>query len=180
MAQNSRGVSPRARYSRSRRRGAGQGRPPRGGVRRKPKRKDAGRRPGPGEEVWDTRDEWARHHDVRHPQGVGVIHPAVTHEKVWVFLREVCRVSTSKVWMKSGGTAGKPGGNRGHKPHPAATTGTERGEIASERLAEVRRGPSRPGAGDAREAPQGRTAGQPRGGAATRGGRRPERCPARG
>ena len=36
MAQNERGASPRARYSRSRRLGAGQGRPPGGGVWRKP------------------------------------------------------------------------------------------------------------------------------------------------
>ena len=67
--------------------------------------------------------------------------------------------STSRVWMKSRGTAGKPGGNRENTPHPAATTRTERGEIASERHAEVSRGHTRIDAGDAREAPQGRKAG---------------------
>ena len=89
-------------------------------------------------------------------------------------------VSTSRVWMKSRGTAGKPGGNRENKPHPTATTRTERGEIASERHAEVSRGHIRHDAGDASEAPQGRKAGQQIGGAVTRTGRRPERCPARG
>jgi hypothetical protein len=52
---------------------------------------------------------------------------------------------------------------------------TEGGGILPDRPAEVSRGHSRLGAGDAREAPQGRKAGQQIGGAATRVGRRPER-----
>ena len=76
--------------------------------------------------------------------------------------------STSQVWMKSGGTAGTPGGNRETTPHPAAMTGTQRGEISADRQAEVSSGPRRPDAGNAREAPQGRQAGQPRGEAVTR------------
>jgi len=67
--------------------------------------------------------------------------------------------STSQVWMKLRGTAGNPGGNRENKPHPVATIRTERGEIASERHAEVSRGHTRLGAGDAREAPQGQRRG---------------------
>jgi hypothetical protein len=67
--------------------------------------------------------------------------------------------STSQVWMQSCGTAGKLGGNREHKPHPVAMRGTERGEIASERHAEVSRGHRRLDAGDAREAPHSRKAG---------------------
>ncbi len=50
--------------------------------------------------------------------------------------------STSRVWMKSGGTAGTPGGNRENTPHPAATTGTKRGAIPPDHLAEVSRGRS--------------------------------------
>ena len=50
--------------------------------------------------------------------------------------------STSRVWMKSGGTAGTPGGNRENTPHPAATTGTKRGEIPPDHPAEVSRGHS--------------------------------------
>ena len=51
--------------------------------------------------------------------------------------------SRSKVGMKERGTAGKPGGNREHTPHPEATTRTERGEISSDRHAEVSRGHTR-------------------------------------
>ncbi len=46
-------------------------------------------------------------------------------------------------------------------------TRTAGGAIRAERPAEVSRGDSRPDAGEAREAPQGRTAGQQRGRAAT-------------
>ncbi|PQP34730.1 hypothetical protein C6A37_06215 [Desulfobacteraceae bacterium SEEP-SAG9] len=35
--------------------------------------KDAGRRTGTGSEVWYTRDEWARDHEVLHLQG-GVLY----------------------------------------------------------------------------------------------------------
>jgi hypothetical protein len=52
---------------------------------------------------------------------------------------------------------------------------TEGGAIFPDRTAEVSRRHSRPGAGEAREAPQGRKAGQRIGQAATRVGRRPER-----
>ena len=55
-----------------------QGRPPRGGVRRKPTLKDAGRRTGTGYEVWDTRDEWARNHEVLHPRW-GVLDKSGVH-----------------------------------------------------------------------------------------------------
>jgi hypothetical protein len=58
--------------------------------------------------------------------------------------------------------------------------GTEGGAIRSDRSAEVSRGHRRLAAGQAREAPHGRTAGPQRGRAATRVGRRPERCPERG
>ena len=58
--------------------------------------------------------------------------------------------------------------------------GPEGGGRCPERPLAVSRGERRPDAGQAREAPHGRQAGQPRGGAATRAGRRPERCPARG
>jgi RNA-directed DNA polymerase len=52
-------------------------------------------------------------------------------------------VSRSKVWRKSRGTAGKPGGNRANNPPPEATTRTERGEIPADRQADVSRGPTR-------------------------------------
>jgi RNA-directed DNA polymerase len=52
-------------------------------------------------------------------------------------------VSRSKVWRKSRGTAGKPGGNREHTPPPEAMTWTEKGEIPSDRQADVSRGPTR-------------------------------------
>jgi hypothetical protein len=74
--------------------------------------------------------------------GVCFINPAFTHRKFGVLLREVCMASKSKVGMQEGGTAGKPGGNREHKPRPAAMIRTERGEIPSDRHAEVSRGHS--------------------------------------
>jgi hypothetical protein len=62
--------------------------------------KDAGRRTGTGYEVWYTRDERARDREVLHARGVCLINPASTHRKFCVLLREVCMVSTSRVWMK--------------------------------------------------------------------------------
>jgi hypothetical protein len=112
----------------------------------------AGRRTGTGSEVWYTRDERACDREVLHPQGVYLIHPASTHGTFCVLPWEICGLSKR----------------------------TEGGEIRAERPAEVSRGYSRPGAGEAREAPQGRKAGERRGRAATRVGRRPERCPERG
>jgi hypothetical protein len=93
---------------------------------------------------------------------------------------EIGMASMSQVGMKERGTAGKPGGNRENNAHPVAMTRTKRGEISSDGPAEVSRGHRRPTAGKAREAPQGRQAGQPIGSAVTRAGRRPERCPERG
>jgi hypothetical protein len=61
---------------------------------------DAGRRTGPGYEGWYTRDERARDREVLQARGVCLIHPASTHRKFWVFRREVCLVSTSRVGMK--------------------------------------------------------------------------------
>ena len=66
-------------------------------------------------------------------------------------------MSTSKVWMKSRGTAGKPGGNRDNTPHSAAMIRTAGGAIPSDRHAAVSRGPRRQALCC-----------------------RPERCPARG
>jgi hypothetical protein len=103
----------------------------------------AGRRTGTGYEVWYTRDERARDCEVLHPQGVCLIHPASTRGTFCGVPWEIWMVSMSQVWMKSRGTAGKPGGNRENKPHPEATTRTERGEISSDRYAEVSRGHSR-------------------------------------
>jgi hypothetical protein len=102
--------------------------------------------------VWCTWDERARDREVLHPQGVYLIHPASTHGTFGVLPWEIC-------WLSKR---------------------TEGGEIRAERPAEVSRGYRRPGAGDAREAPHGRKAGERIGRAATRVGRRPERCPARG
>src|SRR5262249_8417914 len=180
MAQNERGASPRARCQRSRRRGEGQGR-----------HREVGAGGSPIQRCGATNRNRIRgvgppgtsgHGTVKSSMrgGVCLINPASTHQKFCVLLREVCMASRSKVWMKSCGTAGKPGGNSEHKPHPAAMTRTERGEISADRHAEVSRGHTRLDAGDAREAPQGRQAGQQIGGAATRTGRRPERCPERG
>jgi hypothetical protein len=64
--------------------------------------------------------------------------------------------SRSTVWMKERGTAGKPGGNREHTPHPEATTRTERGAIASDRQAEVSSGPTRHTVGVPQAQPVGR------------------------
>jgi hypothetical protein len=114
--------------------------------------KRAGRRTGTGDEVWCTRDERARDREVLHPQGVYVIHPASTHGTCCVVPWEIC-------WLSER---------------------TEGGSSRAERPADVSRGYSRPGAGEAREAPQGRKAGAQIGRAATRVGRRPERCPERG
>jgi hypothetical protein len=72
--------------------------------------------------------------------GVCLITPASRHRKVGVVRREVCMASRSKGCMKSGGPAGKPGGNREHKPPPEALTRTERGTIPADRQAEVSRG----------------------------------------
>ena len=83
---------------------------------------------------------------------VYLINPASTHGPFCVLPWEIC-------WL-SNRTAG--------------------GEIRAERPAEVSRGYSRPGAGKAREAPHGRKAGERIGRAATRVGRRLERCPERG
>ena len=169
-AQNSRGASPRARYARSRRRGHGKGAHREVGSEgsRSPKMRGDAQAPDMRCGTPGTSGHATTQSSIR--GGVCVIHPAFTHQKFCVLLREVCMVSTSKVWRKSRGTAGKPGGNREHKPHPVATTWTERGEIASERHAEVSRGYSKPGAGNAREAPHGRKAGQQIGRAATRAG----------
>jgi len=91
--------------------------------------KRAGRRTGTGYEVWYTRDERARDREVLHPQG-GVLY------KSGVYARNVlCRTlgDLPVVWVK----------------------GTEGGAIRSDRPAEVSGGHSRPGAGEASEAPQG-------------------------
>jgi hypothetical protein len=106
--------------------------------------KRAGRRTGTGYEVWCTRDERARDCEVLHPQGVHFINPASMRGPRCVLPWEICRLSRSK--------------------------GTEGGAIRSDRSAEVSRGHSRLDAGNAREAPQGRQAGQQRGRAATRVG----------
>ena len=80
--------------------------------------------------------------------GLCFINPASMHGRYDSLPREICGVS----WHR-----------------------TEGGAILPDRPAEVSRGHSRPGAGEAREAPQGRKAGQQIGRAATRVGRRPER-----
>jgi hypothetical protein len=51
--------------------------------------------------------------------------------------------SMSKGGMQSRGTAGKPGGNRDHQPHPAAMIRTARGAIPADHQAEVRSGQRR-------------------------------------
>jgi len=56
--------------------------------------------------------------------GVCVIPPASTPRTCWVWRRAGCMASRSKVWRKSRGTAGQPGGNRDNTPPPAATTRT--------------------------------------------------------
>ena len=76
------------------------------------------------------------------------INPASMHRRYDSLPREICGVSCVR---------------------------TEGGVILPDRPAEVSRRHSRPGAGEAREAPQGRKAGQRIGQAATRVGRRPER-----
>jgi hypothetical protein len=114
--------------------------------------KDVGRRTGTGDEGWCTRDERARDREVLHPQGGYLIKPASTPGTFGVLPGEIC-------WLSKR---------------------TEGGAIRAERPAEVSRGSSRPGAGAASEAPQGRKAGEQIGRAATRVGRRPERCPERG
>jgi hypothetical protein len=80
--------------------------------------------------------------------GLCFINPASMHRRYDSLPREICGVS----WLR-----------------------TEGGAILSDRPAEVSRRHSRPGAGEASEAPQGRKAGQRIGQAATRVGRRPER-----
>jgi hypothetical protein len=114
----------------------------------------AGRRTGTGYEVWCTRDERARDREGLHPQGVYLINPASTHGTFGVVPWEIGWWSRKKR--------------------------TEGGAIRAERPADVSRGYRRPGAGEAREAPHGRKAGERIGRAATRVGRRPERGPARG
>lgn len=170
MAQNYRGASPRARCQRSRRLGKGQGAHREVGSEgsRSSKRRGDAQEPDRRCGTPGTRGHATTKSSLR--GGVCLINPAFTHQKFGVLLREVCLVSTSRGWMTSRGTAGKPGGNRENTPHPAATPRTARGEIASERHAEVSRGPTRLDAGDAREAPQGRKAGQQVGGAGTRAG----------
>jgi hypothetical protein len=79
--------------------------------------------------VWDTRDERARDGEVLHPPG-GVL------DKSDVYARNVlCRTlgDLPVVWVQ----------------------GTEGGAIRADRPAEVSSGHRRPGAGEAREAPQG-------------------------
>jgi hypothetical protein len=77
-----------------------QGRSPRGGVRRQPRSKDAGRRTGTGEEVRYTWDEWARNHEVLHPQW-GVLYKSGVHaSKVLGLTPGDLRGVQSKVWMK--------------------------------------------------------------------------------
>ena len=61
---------------------------------------EAGRRTGTGDEGWYTRDARARDRAVLQARGVCLIHPASTHRQFCVLLREVCMVSTSRVWMK--------------------------------------------------------------------------------
>jgi hypothetical protein len=95
--------------------------------------KRAGRRTGTGYEVWCTRDERARDREVLHPQGVYFINPASMRGTFGVLPWEICWLSRRKR--------------------------TEGGEIRAERPAEVSRGYSRPDAGEASEAPQGRKAG---------------------
>jgi hypothetical protein len=116
--------------------------------------KHAGRRTGTGYEVWHTRDERARDREVLHPQGVCLINPAPTRGTFGVLPWEICRLSRSK--------------------------GTEGGAIHPDRSAAVSSGHRRLDAGKAREAPQGRKAGQQIGRAATWTSGRPERCSERG
>jgi hypothetical protein len=116
--------------------------------------KHAGRRTGTGYEVWHTRDERARDREVLHPQGVCLINPAPTRGTFGVLPWEICRLSRSK--------------------------GTEGGAIRPDRSAAVSSGHRRLDAGKAREAPQGRKAGQQIGRAATWTSGRPERCSERG
>ena len=80
--------------------------------------------------------------------GLCFINPASMHRRYDSLPREICGVSS---WR------------------------TEGGVIPPDHLAEVSRGHSRPGAGEASEAPHGRKAGERIGQAATRVGRRPER-----
>ena len=70
----------------------------------------------------------------------------------------------------------RPRGERPGVPGPGTAGGARR----ADRPAAVSSGHRRPGAGEAREAPQGRQAGPQSGGAATRAGRRPARGPERG
>jgi hypothetical protein len=116
---------------------------PRGGVWRKPNPKMRGDAQEP-----DTRcgtPGTSGHVTAKSSMRAGVcfITPASRHRKVCVLRREVCMASRSKGWMKSCGTAGTPGGNREHKPHPEAMTRTEGGAIPADRQAEVSRGHSR-------------------------------------
>jgi hypothetical protein len=150
MAQHSRGGSPRARDQRSRRRGAGHGRASRGGVWRKPTPDVRGDVQEPDRRGGTTRDAWARAHQVRQPRVGGA--------------GDIRRLGTDRAVSDPGRSAGGAPARR-----PA------RGGLRADRQAGVRRGPSRPGAGEAREAPHGRQAGSRSGGAATRVGRRPER-----
>ena len=84
--------------------------------------------------MWYTRDERARDREVLHPQG-GVLY------KSGVYARNVLCLTLGDLPV-------------------VRLNGTEGGEIRADRPAEVSRGHSRPGAGEAREAPQGRKAGK--------------------
>jgi hypothetical protein len=88
----------------------------------------AGRGTRTGYEVWYARDEWARNHKVLHPQR-GVLYKS--------------GVYAPTVWQLTAGDL------RG------VLARTEGGGILPDRPAEVSRGHSRPGAGEASEAPQG-------------------------
>jgi hypothetical protein len=59
--------------------------------------------------------------------GVCLIHPAFRHRQCCVFLRAVGLVSQATGWLKSRGTAGKPGGNSATTPPPAAVSRPARG-----------------------------------------------------
>jgi len=95
--------------------------------------KRAGRRTGTGYEVWYTRDKRARDCEVLHPQGVCFINPASMHGTFCVLPWEIS-----------------------HGPSEMA----EGRVIDPDPMGEVSRGHSRPDAGKASEAPQGRKAGK--------------------
>jgi hypothetical protein len=93
VAQSERGARPRARYARRRRRGAGPGRPPRGGVWRQPHPHARGAAQAPERRggTSGTSGHVTATSSIR--RGVCVRHPASTRETFGVVPWEVCRLS---------------------------------------------------------------------------------------